>query len=579
VLPQLTTAIPINGTLLIIVVAFAVSLVLSFVASGVARYLFPTFRSGERKTGLFRRDQPAGGRELRTIELPLLGGPAMGLGIVAATVLAGLFVNFTSAQWQLAAILLLGFLGYMAVGFVDDWRKVHRGEGITEMQKFGGVLIVSFLAAIALNRLVPSARFAYSPYSEVPLLGTVLRNTHFAWVIFFILLTCVVGMATSISVDFSDGLDGLSGGLVFSTALAFAVIIAAQSVNHTEWPLMAACMGIVGASLGFLPWNWPSAWAARGRGQARRHAKIIMGDSGALGLGGLLALITIVSRTPFQMIFIGGVFVLEGASALISAKLLTKFFRRYLHVSRFAGASYVPHTEFPLPFLATPLHQHFDLLGWDRRVLVFGAWALSLAFGMLGIGADMAPFTWERYSARFLALLLGCLVWEAGAWTRGYFVGVYPVDSPRGRLALFYGYPYMLGRLRLYFRIEVVDVGLDAIFTPAEKMTLWQRTTIFDARAMLGYYCYRAGYYTTALTQWEMIPERNLKLRPEVATLFAEVRERIAIEKEATQPMRREDILGFADRVLKNGHEDGLPSSPRGESDPAARSVSAESFS
>lgn len=567
-----------NNILLAMGVVFVVSLGVSFVSAGIARRLFPSFRSGERKIGLFRRDQPAGGRELRTIELPLLGGPAMALGIVTAMLLVGWFALFDASAWLLTTILLLGFLGYGAVGFADDWRKVHRGEGISELQKFAGVLIVSFLAAIALNRLIPSARFAYSPYSEVPLLGGVLRNTHFAWVIFFILLTCTVGTATSLSVDFADGLDGLSGGLVFSTALAFAIIVAGEGINRDDWPLIALCLGIAGASLGFLPWNWPSSWAARGRGRARRHARIIMGDSGALGLGGLLALIAIVSRSPFQMVFIGGVFVLEGASALISAKLLTKFFRHYLHMSRFVGASFVPHTEFPLPFLATPLHQHFDLLGWDRRLIVYGAWTLSLIFAALGIATDMAPFTWERYLARFTVLLLGLLIWRVGTWTRGYFVGVYPVNSPHGRLALFYGYPYSLGRLPLYYRVEVVDVGPDAIFTPAEKAGLWQRLSIFDARALLGYYCYRAGYYTTALTQWEMIPERNLKLRPEIATLFAEVRERIAIEKEATQPMLRQNILGFAEQVLKNGHDSGVQSPAMGGNSPATETLSAESL-
>jgi UDP-N-acetylmuramyl pentapeptide phosphotransferase/UDP-N-acetylglucosamine-1-phosphate transferase len=582
VLLQLTLTPPMgrsNAILLDIALVFAISLGVSFVAAGIARYLFPSFRSGERKSGLFRRDQPAAGRELRTIELPLLGGPAMALGIIVATLLIGWFMQFTLADWRMTAILLLGFLGYMAVGFVDDWRKVHRGAGITELQKLLGVLFVSFLAAIALNRLVLSARFAYSPYSEVPLLGAVLRNTHFAWVAFFILLTCIVGAATSLSVDFADGLDGLSGGLILSTAVAFAVIIGAASLIHTNSPLIVLCLGIAGASLGFLPWNWPSSWAARGRGRARRHAKIIMGDSGALGLGGLLALIIIVSRTTFQMVFIGGVFVLEGASALISAKLLTKFFRRYLHVTRFTDAPFVPHTEFPLPFLATPLHQHFDLLGWDRRLLVFGAWALSLVFALLGITADLAPFTWERYLARFVALLIGWLVWQTGAWTHSYFIGIHPIGSPRGRLALYYGYPYRLGRLHLYYRVEVVDVGPEAIFTPAEKVTLWQRMNSFDARALLGYYCYRAGYYTTALTQWEMIPKQNLELRPEITTLFDDVRDRIAIAKEVTQPMLREDILGLAKGMLKNGHNgNGAPSVTRNDRSPAQEqeSISAE---
>jgi len=67
--------------------------------------------------------------------------------------------------------------------------------------------------------------------------------------------------------------------------------------------------------------------------------------------------------------------------------------------------------------------------------------------------------------------------------------------------------------------------------------------SIFDARAMLGLYCYRAGYYPAALAQWTRIPERNRVLRPEIAHLLAEVDTRIALENQETQPMRRDQIL------------------------------------
>src|SRR2546430_11623126 len=90
-----------------------------------------------------------------------------------------------------------------------------------------------------------------------------------------------------------------------------------------------------------------------------------MGDSGALALGGILAIIAIFSRQEILLLMIGMAFVLEGLSALISARVLTRFFRKQLQVLSFASShEFVPHTEFPLPFLATPLHHHFDLLGW-----------------------------------------------------------------------------------------------------------------------------------------------------------------------------------------------------------------------
>ncbi len=296
--------------------------------------------------------------------------------------------------------------------------------------------------------------------------------------------------------------------------------------------------------LGFLPWNWPSSWAAR-RGKARRRAKIYMGDSGSLGLGGLLAMVAIFSRNELLLLMVGGAFVLEGLSALISARLMTRFFRKHLQLLRFANSKeFVPHTEFPLPFLATPLHHHFDLLGWDRRRLVYGAWALGACFAALGVLITLAPFTWERYLGRILVLILAGIIWSSGSWSKNYFVGEHPPErTRRRRLALYYGYPYKLMGLQLYHLVEIIEASEDVIETPAENIALWQRMNIFDARSMLGLYCYRAGYYPAALAQWTRIPERNRVLRPEIARLLAEVDNRLALEKHETQPIRKDQIL------------------------------------
>jgi hypothetical protein len=97
--------------------------------------------------------------------------------------------------------------------------------------------------------------------------------------------------------------------------------------------------------------------------------------------------------------------------------------------------------------------------------------------------------------------------------------------------------------LRLYHLVEIIEASEDVIETPAEELALWQRMTIYDARAMLGLYCYRAGYYPAALAQWTRIPEDNRALRPEIARLLAEVDNRIALEKQETQPMRRDQIM------------------------------------
>src|SRR5439155_20579519 len=137
--------------------------------------------------------------------------------------------------------------------------------------------------------------------------------------------------------------------LVFSTALAFGIIITGSldPVHHPEGIVLEVLsLMCASSSLGFLPLNWPSSWAAR-RGTAKRRAKIYMGDSGALGLGGILAMIAIFSRQEFLLLMVGGAFVLEGLSALISAKVMARrIFRRRLQMLRFASSDQknIPHT-------------------------------------------------------------------------------------------------------------------------------------------------------------------------------------------------------------------------------------------
>lgn len=559
-----------------LLLVFISSGLLSLVLSWLAKLLFPKFRSGEFKPGPhrsdLRSDMPASGREIKTIELPLVGGPAMTLTILVVGIGAGLLFFKTQEQWTFLLIGLGATVGYMIVGLVDDWHKVYRNEGISERSKAGGVIVVSMAAAFCYYWFTKPGKEPYSPYLDI--LGPLFHQFPLTWLVFLMLMTGLIGSVTSVSVDFSDGLDGLAGGLVFSAALSFGIIITQLLTIKTgrgivvENPdglvmeiLALLCAGSV---LGFLPLNWPSSWAAR-RGSAKRRAKIYMGDSGALALGGILAMAAIFSRYEILMLMIGAAFVLEGLSSLISAKVLTPFFRKRLQVLRFSSLrEFVPHTEFPLPFLATPLHHHFDLLGWDRKRLVYGAWSLGALFGALGIMSAFSPETWQRYLARILVLLLAWFIWSSGSWSRRYFVGKhYTKNTRRARLALYYGYPYVIMGIRLCHLVELIEANEDVIETPAEDLALWHRMNIYDARAMLGLYCYRAGYFPAALAQWTRIPERNLKLRPEIMHLLKELDERLGLEKQETQPLRRDQILrqnpvltgNLAPADLPNPHE------------------------
>lgn len=538
---------------------FTTCAIASLLLCGIAKVLFPKFRSGEHKPGTHRPDLPAGGREIKTVELPLVGGAAFTLAIIGTGIAAAYVLKFSNEQWRILLIALGATFGYAVVGFIDDWNKVYSNEGLRERDKFIGVFLVGTIAAILYFFLVPgSGQESYSPYKDLPLIGSLLCGKHivgdvctvaygqlpyFGWLIFFTLMTAIIGSFTSLSVDFSDGMDGLAGGLVFSASLALGIaVIGIVDVQHRTVLEILALL-CAGGVLGYLPWNWPSSWAARHR-TAKRRSKIIMGDCGALGLGGILAMIAVFSRNESLLLMIGGAFVLEGLSALVSARIMTRFFRKNLQILRFASShEFVPHTEFPLPFLATPLHHHFDLLGWDRRRLVYGAWALGACFAVLGVMVSIVTVTWQRYLGRILILLLAGAVWSSGTWTKNYFVGKHPAErTRRRRLALYYGYPYRIMGIKLYHLVEIIEASEDVIETPSEELALWQRMNIFDARSMLGLYCYRAGYYPAALAQWTRIPERNRVLRPEILRLLAEVDNRIALENQETQPMRRDQI-------------------------------------
>ena len=549
--------------------AFGMALLASALFCLLALGLFPWFRSGERKPGDFRPDQSAGsgsfqievrrGRakprvvRARSSELPLVGGVAMLLGIVLACILTGMLLNLDTDQWMLLGIILLVTVGFGIVGFIDDARKVYKGVGISEIQKGIGVILVSGVAAGLLNRLVitkdVTTRLAYPPYTQTPLIGQLLIKQPHAWLVFFILMTIVVASATALAVDFSDGVDGLAGGLLFSASLAYAAILLDEG-GPQRLPLIIGALALAGATLGYLPFNWPSSWRGGQHPRGKRWAKLIMGDTGSLALGGMLAIIAIVGRQELLLLVIGGAFVLEGLSAVISARILVKFFRRFLFVERFGSSRGFPHTEFPLPFLATPMHHHYDLLNVDKKRLVYGAWLLGAGLAVLGVATAVGPFTWERYLGRLVGLAILIAVWQAGPWTKAFFIGLEPLNTvqpatPR-RLILCHGAPFRLFGMPLYRRIDAASITDQALREPSEKLLLWQRLSVFDARALLGYFCYREGDIEDAHRIWDRIPDSNIEARPDLKEAIAEVTHAIAIQKGGQAPHHTDGMTSDA---------------------------------
>src|SRR5262249_7890488 len=191
-----------------------------------------------------------------------------------------------------------------------------------------------------------------------------------------------------------------------------------------------------------------------------------------------------------------------------------------------------------------------DLLNWDRKRLVYGAWALGAVFGLLGVASTIAPLTWERYLARFAAFLLLVFAWQAGTWTKSFFVGL---ARPKGagqdaplHPALCYGFPYRLFGRRLYKCIDITDVAEDATQTAAERLTLWQRMSVFDARSMLGYYCFRVDAVEDALRVWGKLPKANLEWRPDIAAMVGETRRTMALGTADNPDLAHAPVAGGA---------------------------------
>ena len=152
----------------------------------------------------------------------------------------------------------------------------------------------------------------------------------------------------------------------------------------------------------------------------------------------------------------------------------------------------------------------------------------------------IGPYTWERYLARFVGVLTLVALWQLGAVTRSFFIGLIPTGAPVSpdqpeeprKLALYYGLPFKLFRWKLYACRDVTNVSEQELSNSAERLSLWQRMSVFDARALLGYYCYRAGEMHDAVRVLEYIPRPNLQVRSEINDMLLEARNQIAMENE-----------------------------------------------
>lgn len=305
------------------------------------------------------------------------GTPTMGgLVIILASVtgyFSGKLLNGESPSVS-ALLVILAMVGLGLVGFVDDFIKTQkqRSLGLGGWAKIAGQALVAVLfAAFAFGS--PNAQGVTPASTKI----SVVRDTGFDLMMFGTVVGSVLVVlwifllisATSNGVNIADGLDGLAIGASIMAIGAYAVIgfwqfnqlcgTAVENLSRcyeVRDPLDLAVIAaaITGAGIGFLWWN-------------TSPAQIIMGDTGAMGLGGALAALAILSRTEILLVLIGGLFVIVTGSVILQ--------RAYFKI-----------TKGKRIFLMSPLHHHFELKGWAEITVVVRFWIIAGLSVLAGIG-------------------------------------------------------------------------------------------------------------------------------------------------------------------------------------------------
>ena len=259
---------------------------------------------------------------------PTMGGMMIILGLTVATLVF--------SPWTKEVMLaLFVILGHFLLGFLDDYIKVVRkhNEGLKPRQKLLGQIIIAGLVAV----------FGGLPTDLwIPFVG----NIDFGYFFYAFMMFVMVGITNA--VNLTDGLDGLASGTVAVASFFYMLVCAAMGKGELAVMLAAT----VGACLGFLKFNY-------------HPAKIFMGDTGSLALGGVMAAAGILTHTELLLALIGFIFVCETLSVIIQVASFKSTGKRV--------------------FLMSPIHHHFELKGWSELKVVWVFWTVGLVMGILGL--------------------------------------------------------------------------------------------------------------------------------------------------------------------------------------------------
>ena len=294
---------------------------------------------------------------------PTMGGVAIMIAIWLGYLLSHLFTGEPITASALLVLFLTTALGI--VGFLDDFIKLRRARnlGLNKTSKIvGQVLTATTFGILAL-------RFANAdglkPASDSLSFVRDITVLSFGGVGFVLLANLVIA-AWSNAVNLTDGLDGLAAGTSAIVLAIYVIIGFWQFRNNCALTITAGCYQVrdpldvalvaaaaMGGCIGFLWWN-------------AAPARIFMGDTGSLALGGLVAGLSIVTRTELLLVVIGGVFVVEALSVALQIAVFRTSRRRV--------------------FRMAPFHHHFELAGWAETTVIIRFWLLGAMCAALGLG-------------------------------------------------------------------------------------------------------------------------------------------------------------------------------------------------
>lgn len=252
-----------------------------------------------------------------------MGGIGFILTIIIFTII---FISFEFDLRYLALILLV--FGFAAIGLTDDLMKVFRqqNQGLTFWQK---IIVQTILAGIFSLFLVIQGHYLVNP-------------------ILYVLISMFLIVGTANATNLTDGLNGLLAGTATIAFIAFALVAAKLGLSDA----VTFCLLSAGAIIAFLYFNFP-------------NAKVFMGDIGSLAIGAALAGIAVIMHKELLLAVIGGVCLVEALSVILQVTSYKLWKRRI--------------------FKMTPIHHHFELMGFSEKNIVIGFWVVGIILGIVGV--------------------------------------------------------------------------------------------------------------------------------------------------------------------------------------------------